>query len=188
MMRYLSIGEVIELHRRIISQTRGADGLRDLSALESAVAQPFQSFDGEELYPSVVAKAAALAFFIISNHPFVDGNKRVGHAALEVTLVLNGAELIASTILRMGRDARFRGRLTRARSWHGPASARRPSRLVKARHHGGTRLSSRASNAGKPRAAPASARGPWPCSLTAGSLGGRGQRWPHSRHQSIGAS
>jgi len=95
-VRYLSIGEIIELHTRIIDQSGGSRGLRDWPALESSVAQPLQTFDGEELYPSPVAKASALGFFLISNHPFIDGNKRVGHAALEVTLVLNGSELTAS--------------------------------------------------------------------------------------------
>ncbi len=95
-MRHLSIGEVLELHDRIMAQSGGALGVRDWSALESSIGQPHQTFGGEDLYPTLVAKAAALGFFLISNHPFVDGNKRIGHAALEVTLVLNGSELIAS--------------------------------------------------------------------------------------------
>jgi len=96
-MRQVSVAEIIELHRRILLQTGGAEGIRDPGALESAVAQPFQTFGGEDLYPSLVAKAAALGFSIIRNHAFVDGNKRVGHAALEVMLVLNGWELAATT-------------------------------------------------------------------------------------------
>jgi death-on-curing protein len=95
-VRYLSIAEVVELHRRILIQSGGATGVRDRSALESSIGQPLQTFGGEDLYPSVVAKSAALGFFLISNHPFVDGNKRIGHAALEVTLFMNGAELNAS--------------------------------------------------------------------------------------------
>lgn len=67
-----------------------------MAALESAIAQPFMTFNGVDLYPSLTDKAAALAFAIISNHPFVDGNKRVGHAAMEVFLILNGYELHAS--------------------------------------------------------------------------------------------
>ena len=94
-MRYLSTKEVVELHRRLIAQSGGAEGIRDWPALESSIAQPRQTFGAEDLYSSLVAKAAAIGFFLISNHPFVDGNKRVGHAALEVTLVLNGAELTA---------------------------------------------------------------------------------------------
>ena len=94
-MRYLSTKEVVELHRRLIAQSGGAEGVRDWPALESSIAQPRQTFGGEDLYSSLVAKAAAIGFFLISNHPFMDGNKRVGHAALEVTLILNGAELTA---------------------------------------------------------------------------------------------
>lgn len=92
-MRYLSLGEVLELHRRIIEETGGSPGLRDLAALESAVAQPRMTFGGADLYPDLAAKATALGFSLIKNHPFVDGNKRVGHAALETLLLLNGFEL-----------------------------------------------------------------------------------------------
>jgi death-on-curing protein len=63
--------------------------------LEAALAQPHQSFGGADLYPGLSAKAAALGFSMIQNHPFVDGNKRIGHAAMETTLVLNGVELTA---------------------------------------------------------------------------------------------
>lgn len=95
-MRYLSLAEVLQLHRLIIGQSGGAPGLRDLNALESALAQPHMTFAGEELYPKLVDKAAALGFSLVLNHPFVDGNKRVGHAVLETFLVLNGMEIIAS--------------------------------------------------------------------------------------------
>jgi death on curing protein len=95
-VRRLSIQEIIELHRRILEQTGGATGVRDYDALGSCVAQPDQTFDGVELYPSVPEKASALGFFLVCNHPFVDGNKRIGHAALEVTLMLNGFDLVAS--------------------------------------------------------------------------------------------
>jgi len=70
-------------------------GLRDLSALQSALAQPRMTFDGSDLYPSPEMKAAALAYSVISNHPFLDGNKRVGHAAMEALLMLNGLEIAA---------------------------------------------------------------------------------------------
>jgi death-on-curing protein len=64
--------------------------------LESSVLQPLQVFGGEELYPSLIEKAAALGYFLIQNHPFVDGNKRIGHAAMETLLILNGFEVAAS--------------------------------------------------------------------------------------------
>jgi len=75
---------------------RWMSGLRDLSLLEASLAQPRQSFAGVDPYPGLTAKAAALDFSLIQNHPFVDGNKRIGHAAMETTLVLNGFELSAS--------------------------------------------------------------------------------------------
>jgi death-on-curing protein len=115
-VRYLALAEVLELHHRLIESTGGAGGLRDLGALQSALAQPAMTYGGQDLYPSLAEKAAALGFSLIQNHPFVDGNKRVGHAALETFLVLNGAELESSideaegTILdvaagRLGREA-----------------------------------------------------------------------------------
>ena len=70
--------------------------MRDLGRLQSALAQAMATFDGVELYVDVVAKAAALGFVIIKGHPFIDGNKRVGHAAMEVFLVLNGFEIDAT--------------------------------------------------------------------------------------------
>jgi death-on-curing protein len=95
-MRYLSLIEILELHRRIIDQSGGTLGVHDFGLLESAIAQPRMTFGGEELYPSLVEKAAAVGFALIMNHPFVDGNKRVGHAAAEVFLILNGLEIAAS--------------------------------------------------------------------------------------------
>jgi death-on-curing protein len=94
-VRYLSLGEVVELHRLVVAQAGGAAGLRDLGALESAVAQPRATFAGTELYPSLAEKAAALGYSLALNHPFVDGNKRVAHAAVETFLILNGRELEA---------------------------------------------------------------------------------------------
>ena len=95
-MSYFSISEVLEIHDRIISSTGGSRGIRDLRALESAVNQPRQTFDQKDLYPDIVAKAAALCFSLVMNHPFVDGNKRVGHAAMETFLVLNWYEIISN--------------------------------------------------------------------------------------------
>jgi death-on-curing protein len=95
-VRLLSVAEVTEIHLRLIAQSGGASGLRDAGALASSVAQPSQSFSGEELYSGLIQKAAAVAFFLASNHPFVDGNKRVAHAAMAVTLLLNGYAIQAS--------------------------------------------------------------------------------------------
>ena len=96
MTRYLSLAEVLKLHARIIDETGGSHGLRDLGLLESALGQPRQTFGGQDLYEGVVEKATALGYSLILNHPFVDGNKRIGHASLEAMLMLNGLELSAS--------------------------------------------------------------------------------------------
>ena len=95
-MRHLSLGEVLELYHRVVEATGGAAGIRDLPALESALAQPRMTFGGQDLYPELADKAAALGYSLIQNHPFLDGNKRVGHAAVEALLMLNGAELEAT--------------------------------------------------------------------------------------------
>ena len=96
-MRYVTLGEVVELHRRLLAATGGALGIRDFGALESAVAQPKATFEGNDLYPTLAEKAAALCLALVQGHPFVDGNKRVGHAAMETFLVLNGHEIHAPT-------------------------------------------------------------------------------------------
>jgi death-on-curing protein len=75
-MRYLTIAEVLETYQRVMQQTGGLVGIRDLGALESAIAQPYMTFGGNELYPSLAEKAAALGFSLIQNHPFADGIKR----------------------------------------------------------------------------------------------------------------
>lgn len=95
-MRYLTIAEVLELYRQIMERSGGAVGIQNLNGLESALAQPRMTFGGQELYPTVVEKAAALGFFLVQNHPFVDGNKRTGHAAVEVFLFLNNHEINAA--------------------------------------------------------------------------------------------
>jgi death-on-curing protein len=94
-MRYLALAEALELHHRLIETSGGTHGLRDLGLLESALAQPRLTFDGDELYPDAIAKAGALGFSLIQNHVFLDGNKRIGHAAMETFLILNGYELVA---------------------------------------------------------------------------------------------
>lgn len=75
-MRYLTLREILEIYQRVMQQSGGLVGIRDLAGLESAIAQPRMTFGGKELYPTVIEKAAALGFSLIQNHPFVDGNKR----------------------------------------------------------------------------------------------------------------
>ena len=78
-----------------MEQSGGAIGIRDFGALESALAQPRATFDQVELYPTLIDKVAALCHALIANHPFVDGNKRIEHAAMETMLFLNGYEIVA---------------------------------------------------------------------------------------------
>ena len=95
-MRYLTLKEVLDLHRAVIERWGGAPEIRDLGMLESALAQPQMTFGGQDLYPEVEDKACALGFSLIRNHPFVDGNKRAGYAAMETFLVMNGYEIETS--------------------------------------------------------------------------------------------
>jgi len=94
-MRYLTINELLALHRMIMMQAGAEAIVLNAGALEAALAAPRMTFEGDELYPLVADKAAALAYALILNHPFLDGNKRTGHAAMEVFLLLNGHELAA---------------------------------------------------------------------------------------------
>jgi death-on-curing protein len=94
-MKLLTLEQVLILHQRIIGQSGGSIGIRDKGILESALAQPYMTYGGQELYPTLIEKVAALGFSLINNHPFVDGNKRIGHAAIEVTLLMNGYEIEA---------------------------------------------------------------------------------------------
>ena len=95
-MRLLSLGEVLSLHRRILAESGGRAGVRDLGAIASAVYQPRTTVGGKDAYPTLIEKAAALAFSLARNHGFIDGNKRIAHAAMETVLVLNGLEVTAS--------------------------------------------------------------------------------------------
>jgi death on curing protein len=95
-MRYLSLAEVLELHRQIVQRTGGSSGVRELGGIQSALAQPQMTFGGKDLYPTLESKSAALCFSLVLNYPFIDGNKRIGHAAMETFLVLNGFELVAN--------------------------------------------------------------------------------------------
>ena len=95
-MRYLTVSEVIELYRQVMETSGGTVGILSIESLESAVAQPRVTFGGNELYPTIIEKAAALGFSLVMNHAFVDGNKRIGHYAMETFLVINGYELYTS--------------------------------------------------------------------------------------------
>ena len=92
-MKTLSKKQVLTLHSALIQEFGGMDGVRDEGLLESAWASPFQTFGGEPVYPSLQSKAAQLGFGLIRNHPFLDGNKRIGAHAMLVFLAVNGIEL-----------------------------------------------------------------------------------------------
>ena len=95
-MIILTKEKVIELHTMLISQTGGADNVREMGLLESALEGPFATFGGVELYPTLADKAARLGYSLMCNHPFVDGNKRIGVLAMLVFLQINGAKITAS--------------------------------------------------------------------------------------------
>ena len=92
-MNMLTKQQILLLHSQLIRQSGGSEGIRDEGMLDSAISQPFQTFDDMELYPGIVDKTVRLGYGLITNHPFVDGNKRIGTHTLLVTLDINGIEL-----------------------------------------------------------------------------------------------
>ncbi len=92
-MKVLSKRQILLIHEQLIRETGGSQGLRDEGLLESALAAPFQCFDGEDAFPSICQKAARLGYGLIKNHPFVDGNKRIGTHIMLVFLALNDITL-----------------------------------------------------------------------------------------------
>ena len=97
MTRYLTMQEVLEIHRWALQSFGGLDGVRDTGMVESALATPQMTFGGVELHPTLAKKAAALAFSLVMNHGFVDGNKRVGFWAMDTFLRLNGHHVVCTT-------------------------------------------------------------------------------------------
>lgn len=92
-MNILTKRQIIQLHSQMIQQSGGTDGIRDEGLLDSALGQPFQTFADMDLYPTVIDKAVRLGYSLITNHPFIDGNKRVGTHAMLVFLDINGISL-----------------------------------------------------------------------------------------------
>ena len=92
-MKILSKAQILALHEHLVSESGGTPGLRDEGLLDSALTAPFQTFEGAELYPSVVEKAARLGYGLNANHAFQDSNKRIGTHAMLVFLALNGIGL-----------------------------------------------------------------------------------------------
>jgi len=92
-MKRLTQTQILNMHSLLIKQTGGIDGLRDEGLLDSALNAPFLSFDGEDIYKTIQAKAARLGFSLIKNHPFIDGNKRIGILSMVVFLEINGIDI-----------------------------------------------------------------------------------------------
>ena len=103
-MKRLTVEDILLLHRMLIQETGGKDGLRDSGLLDMAANSPYQTFGGQELYPSLPEKAAQLCFSLIQDHPFLDGNKRIGVLAMLTLLELNGCVLLPSDegLVRIG--------------------------------------------------------------------------------------
>lgn len=89
-MKKLTVNQIISLHDILIQKTGGSSGIRDINLLESAANSPFHTFECEDLYPTIECKAARLCFGIIKNHPFIDGNKRIGLLSMLTFLEING--------------------------------------------------------------------------------------------------
>lgn len=89
-MKMLTKNQVLLMHAQLIKETGGTGGIRDEELLDSAILNPFQSFGGKDLYPTILEKGARLGFGLIQNHAFIDGNKRIGAHTMLVFLMLNG--------------------------------------------------------------------------------------------------
>lgn len=108
-MQFLGLQEVLEIHRDQVTRYGGTAGIRDLYLLKSALGMPGATFNGEFLHTDVYEMAAAYLFHLVKNHPFLDGNKRVGAVAALVFLTLNGHDFqapeddLAETVLAVAR-------------------------------------------------------------------------------------
>jgi len=96
-IKYLSIEQILFIHKRAVETYGGSPGLRDRNLLESAIARPRTSAFGQDAYPSLLSKAAALLHSIVKNHPFIDGNKRTAFGAMHIMLLANGHDLTSTT-------------------------------------------------------------------------------------------
>ena len=92
-MIFFEFEQVTRIHSSLIAKTGGLDGIRDKNLLDSALKLPFQTFDGKDLYPDILDKATQLCFSLINNHPFSDGNKRIGIHLTLLFLKINNVQL-----------------------------------------------------------------------------------------------
>ncbi|MDR1832923.1 MAG: Fic family protein [Fusobacteriaceae bacterium] len=105
-MKTLTKAQLLHLHEKLLEKTGGLPGIRDESLLNSSLAGPFQTFDGVEFYPTVVGKIARTSYNLVCNHPFIDGNKRIGMLVMLVLLELNEitVEFSDEEIIKIGLD------------------------------------------------------------------------------------
>ena len=92
----IELEEIEEIHKIVIEFFGGSQGVRDVSALKSALARPFQTYENKDLHPTPVYKAAALIESLLINHPFIDGNKRTGYVAMRSFLISNGLDIVGT--------------------------------------------------------------------------------------------
>lgn len=92
----IDLKEAIQIQEILVEQFGGSKGVRDIKLLESALSRPFQTFDRRDLYPNPICKAAALIESILINHPFIDGNKRIGYVLMRLLLMENNYDLKSS--------------------------------------------------------------------------------------------
>jgi death-on-curing protein len=92
----ISVKEVEEIHKILVDSFGGSQGIRDMPALDAALARPFQTFDNKDLHPTPLHKAASLIESILINHPFIDGNKRTGYVLMRIFLIGHGLDIQAS--------------------------------------------------------------------------------------------
>ena len=95
-MKILTKTQILILQKILVGKFGGIDGIRDENLLDAAISAPFQTFGGQDLFPTLTEKAARLGFGLIKNHPFLDGNKRIGTHAMLVFLKINGVEILAA--------------------------------------------------------------------------------------------
>lgn len=92
----ISVNDILTIHKKLVDNFGGLHGVRDMPALESAIARPFQKYDNQLLYASVLEQGAALIESLLTNHPFADGNKRTGYVSLRLFLMQHGLDFNAS--------------------------------------------------------------------------------------------
>lgn len=92
----IRVNQAEQIHHLLIEKFGGTKGIRDKGLLDAALMRPYASFDNQELYPTPTEKAAALVESVVKNHPFLDGNKRIGYVLMRLTLLQNGFDIKAS--------------------------------------------------------------------------------------------